>query len=123
MHASHCCRGTDLTIALAKSRVVTTEGTSILRLGEPENWLLAELQENSDKPGKGNDSQRDKFMTSLSAQGNQSLLQQSACVCWRGISGFNHHMDTEGEDSGSHDKGSWAKNPARSQKIHTFRPE
>ena len=80
MHASHCCRGTYLTIALARSRVVTTEGTSTLRLGQVSFMHVAELQENSGKPGKGNDSQRDKFMTSLSAQGNRSLLQQSVCV-------------------------------------------
>ena len=38
-----------------------------------------ELQEKIDKPDKGTESQSDKVMTSLSAQGNHS--QSKVCVC------------------------------------------
>lgn len=57
--------GSDLTVALARSRLVTPEGTHVLSLDE--------LQENRGKPGKGTKTQGDTFMTSLSTQGNHSF--------------------------------------------------
>lgn len=35
----------------------------------------------------------------------------------------NCHVNTEGADVASHNKGNWAKKPVKSQNIQIFRPE